>query len=85
MPQTCPANNPVLRRLQTAQNCLLFVRRGCCTVIPMLRLTRQERKVLTLALLLLLAGWAVKSFRSAHPPAGTPAPLNTQSDAYGPF
>lgn len=68
-----------------AQNCLLFVRRGCCTVVGMLRLTRQERKVLTLALLLLLTGWAVKAYRSAHPPAGSPAPINTQSDAYGPF
>lgn len=54
-------------------------------MIAMLRLTRQERKVLTLALLLLLTGWAVKSFRSAHPPDGSPPPPHNQSDAYGPL
>jgi hypothetical protein len=51
----------------------------------MLRLTRQERKVLALALLLLLAGWTIKFVRSAHPPDPGSAPPNTQSDAYGPF
>jgi hypothetical protein len=51
----------------------------------MLRLTRQERNVLVLALLLLLAGWAIKSYRSAHPPDRWLAPPNTQSDAYGQF
>jgi hypothetical protein len=51
----------------------------------MLRLTRQERKVLTLALLLLLAGWAAKFYRTAHPPDPRPTPPITQSDAYGQF
>jgi hypothetical protein len=51
----------------------------------MLRLTRQERKVLSLALLLLLAGWAIKSYRAAHPSDRDLAPPNIQSDAYGQF
>jgi hypothetical protein len=51
----------------------------------MLRLTRQERKVLAMALLLLLAGWAIKFYRAAHPPDPWPTPPNTLSDAYGQF
>lgn len=31
-------------------------------------LTRQEQVVLTMLLLLLLTGWAVKAWRTAHPP-----------------
>jgi len=43
----------------------------------MLRLTKQEQLVLCLVLGLLLTGWAVKTYRLAHPPAtaaqsGTP-------------
>jgi ABC-type transport system involved in cytochrome c biogenesis permease subunit len=37
----------------------------------MAHLTPQERWVLTLVLTLLLIGWAVKAWRTAHPP---PAP-----------
>jgi hypothetical protein len=33
------------------------------------RLTRQEQWVLCLALGLLLLGWGVKAWRTAHPPA----------------
>ncbi|HMP84405.1 MAG TPA: hypothetical protein PKA41_17035 [Verrucomicrobiota bacterium] len=33
------------------------------------RLTRQEQLVLCIVLGLLLTGWAVKSYRTAHPPA----------------
>jgi hypothetical protein len=51
----------------------------------MLRLTRQERTVLTFALLLLITGWAVKTFRTAYPPAGTPATHHHQLDAHGQF
>jgi hypothetical protein len=33
------------------------------------RLTRQEQFVIVAVLLLLLTGWAVKVYRTAHPPA----------------
>ena len=33
------------------------------------RLTKQEQMVLCVILGLLLTGWAVKAYRSAHPPA----------------
>lgn len=33
----------------------------------MWRLTKQEQTVLIVVLALLLVGWAVKSFRTAHP------------------
>ena len=32
------------------------------------RLTRQEQVVLCIVLALLLTGWAVKTYRTAHPP-----------------
>lgn len=32
------------------------------------RLTRQEQLVLCIVLALLLTGWAVKTYRTAHPP-----------------
>jgi len=35
----------------------------------MFNLTRQQQMVICLVLLLLLTGWAVKAWRSAHPPA----------------
>ena len=38
-------------------------------------LTKQEQIVLCLILVLLLTGWAVKTYRTAHPPA---AVLTTQ-------
>jgi hypothetical protein len=34
-------------------------------------LTKQQQKVLGCILLLLLTGWAVKTYRRAHPPAAT--------------
>jgi len=35
------------------------------------RLTKQEQLVLCVVLGLLLSGWAVKSYRAAHPPVQT--------------
>jgi len=40
----------------------------------MLPLTKQEQLVLCLVLSLLMVGWAVKAWRTAHPPT----PLNQQ-------
>jgi hypothetical protein len=34
----------------------------------MIRLTKQEQLVLGIVLGLLLTGWAVKTYRTAHPP-----------------
>jgi hypothetical protein len=36
--------------------------------MTMIRLTKQEQLVLCLVLGLLLTGWAVKTYRTAHPP-----------------
>jgi len=38
------------------------------------RLTKQEQLVLCLVIGLLLTGWAVKWFRTAHPPTGLHEP-----------
>ena len=35
----------------------------------MIHLTKQEQLVLCMLVLLLLTGWAVRSYRIAHPPA----------------
>jgi hypothetical protein len=35
-------------------------------------LTKQEQLVLCIVLGLLLTGWAVKTYRAAHPPAAVP-------------
>jgi hypothetical protein len=37
------------------------------------RLTKQEQLVLCIVFGLLLTGWAVKAYRTAHPPGGPPA------------
>jgi len=38
------------------------------TLVPVNRLTRQEQLVLCIVLAMLLTGWAVKTYRTAHPP-----------------
>jgi hypothetical protein len=38
-------------------------------IIPVKSLTKQEQLVLCIVLGLLLTGWAVKTWRTAHPPA----------------
>ena len=42
----------------------------------MVQLTRQEQLVLCVVIALLLTGWAVKTYRTAHP--STAASLSTQ-------
>jgi len=37
--------------------------------VKLVQLTKQEQLVLWIVLALLLTGWAVKSYRAAHPPA----------------
>jgi hypothetical protein len=41
-----------------------------------LRLTKQEQLVLGVVLSLLLVGWAVKAWRTAHPPASSTEQVN---------
>jgi len=41
----------------------------------MVHLTKQEQWVLCLVLGLVLVGWAVQTYRAAHPPAQPPAAL----------
>jgi len=40
-------------------------------IIPVKGLTKQEQLVLCIVLGLLLTGWAVKTYRTAHPPPVT--------------
>ena len=35
-------------------------------------LTKQERRVLTIIVVLLLTGWSAKMYRAAHPPGSPP-------------
>jgi len=39
----------------------------------MFKLTKQQQLFLCVVLLLLLTGWAVKAWRTAHPPSSPPA------------
>jgi hypothetical protein len=51
----------------------------------MLRLTRRERLVLTMVLFLLLTGWTVKAWRTAHPPPEVPEPTLISPNAHSQF
>jgi hypothetical protein len=42
---------------------------GCIILPAVNRLTKKEQLVLCISLGLLLTGWAVKAYRTAHPPA----------------
>ncbi len=48
------------------------------------RLTRQEQIVLCVVLGLLLTGWAVKTYRTAHPGTPMQTPANTETPAPAP-
>lgn len=43
-------------------------------VNPVVHLTKQEQWVLCIVVALLLTGWAVKAYRTAHPPAPVSQP-----------
>jgi hypothetical protein len=42
-----------------------------CYIVGVKGLTKQEQLVLCIVLGLLLTGWAVKTYRTAHPPPAT--------------
>jgi hypothetical protein len=44
----------------------------------MSRLTKQEQMVVCIVLGLLLTGWAVKAYRTAHPPAAIESPHSSR-------
>ena len=46
-------------------------------------LTRQEQIVLATVLALLLTGWAVKTYRAAHPTVPAGSPLAAATNAVG--
>jgi hypothetical protein len=46
-------------------------------IVGVNRLTKQEQWVLCIVLGLLLTGWAVKTYRTAHPSAPAGAPTTT--------
>jgi hypothetical protein len=55
----------------TSASTVLAVRFFFRYIIPVNRLTKQEQLFLVIVLGLLLTGWAVKTYRTAHPPAAT--------------
>ena len=52
---------------ETGERTTLWLTRFQVMLGPMNRLTKQEQLVLCLILGLLLIGWAVKTYRAAHP------------------
>jgi hypothetical protein len=67
---------PASRRARKVTAKIPVVSGGTPPYIPrVMRLTKQEQLVLTVVLLLLLTGWAVKAYRTAHPPPAAEALL----------
>jgi hypothetical protein len=52
--------------------------RFCYILHYMNRLTKQEQLVLCIVFGLLLTGWAVKAYRTAHPPVQTQLPAHPE-------
>jgi len=67
-PHKTLAGQPNLLRTEPALKTAV-VHWGLLRYIPRVnRLTRQEQFVLCVVIVLLLVGWAVKAYRTAHPP-----------------
>jgi hypothetical protein len=64
-----PAERGRGRRSATVPTLLLLSGAGYANLKPVNRLTKQEQLVLCLVIGLLLMGWAVKAYRTAHPPS----------------
>jgi hypothetical protein len=67
----CPLPDvyPILNRQSSIVNDIVAMAPQFRYLVPMNRLTKQEQLVLCIVLGLLLTGWAVKTYRAAHPPA----------------
>jgi len=52
----------------------LAERAGCDYIASVKWLTKQEQLVLTVVIGLLLTGWAVRTYRTAHPPVAARQP-----------
>ena len=63
------ASSPRLLQFQRPSNALLAGTLLFRYLVRVNRLTKQEQLVLCVVLGLLLTGWAVKTYRAAHPPA----------------
>jgi len=60
-----------LRGRSTHQKAMVAITPLFCYDVRMIRLTKQEQLVLCLVLGLLLTGWVVRTYRTAHPPVTT--------------
>jgi hypothetical protein len=71
----CALNNlfPIVNRKSQIVNGIVAGPPDFRYISPVNRLTKQEQLVLCIVLGLLLTGWAVKTYRAAHP-----APVATQ-------
>jgi len=61
----------VKRRRKRVCHSAVAVAAGFVYYASMWRLTWQEQKVLLVVIGLLLVGWAVKAYRTTHPPAAS--------------
>ena len=61
----------IVNRKSSIVNDIVAGRPFSSYINPVNRLTKQEQLVLCIVLGLLLTGWAVKTYRTAHPPAGS--------------
>jgi hypothetical protein len=67
----CPLPDvfPIVNRQSSIVNDIVAIAPQFRYLIFMNHLTKQEQLVLCIVLGLLLTGWAVKTYRAAHPPA----------------
>jgi hypothetical protein len=67
----CPLPDvfPIVNRQSSIVNDIVAMAPWFRYLVPVNRLTKQEQLVLCIVLGLLLTGWAVKTYRAAHPPA----------------
>jgi hypothetical protein len=67
----CPLPDvfPIVNRQSSIVNDIVAMAPWFRYLVPVNHLTKQEQLVLCIVLGLLLTGWAVKTYRAAHPPA----------------
>jgi hypothetical protein len=65
----CPLPDvyPIINRKSSIVNDIVAMAPQFRYLVPVSRLTKQEQMVLCIVLGLLLTGWAVKTYRTAHP------------------